>query len=100
VKGVKIHNRCQEQWTSDKTYKFALANERNVEEVMALLAAIKVIEYRDVDYETAKKEVAGYFRMLGEAYASDASSDLELDYELVCKIMDDLELEGQMEISL
>jgi hypothetical protein len=64
------------------------------------LAAIKVIEYRDVDYETAKKEVAGYFRMKGEAYASDASSDLELDYELVCKIMDDLEKEGQMEISL
>ena len=32
--------------------------------------------------------------------SSDASSDLELDYELVCKIMDDLELEGQMEISL
>jgi len=25
------------------------------------LAAIKVIQYRDIDYETAKKEVAGYF---------------------------------------
>ncbi|HEX7445697.1 MAG TPA: hypothetical protein VF300_04840 [Methanothrix sp.] len=62
-------------------------------------AAIMIIEYRDVDDETAKKEVAGYFRIKGEAYASDASSDLELDYELVCKIMDDLELDGQMEIS-
>ena len=61
------------------------------------LATIKVIEYRDVDYETAKKEVAGYFQMKGEAYASDASTDLELDYELVCKIMDDLEKEGKME---
>jgi hypothetical protein len=58
------------------------------------------IEYRDVDYETAKKEVAGYFKMKGEAYASDASTDLELDYELVCKIMDDLEKEGQMEAAL
>jgi hypothetical protein len=28
--------------------------------------------------------------MNGEAYASDASIDLQLDYELVCKIMDDL----------
>ncbi len=63
------------------------------------LAAIKVIEYRDVDYETAKKEVAGYFQMKGEAYASDASTDLQLDYELVCKIMDDLEKEGRMEIT-
>ena len=52
---------------------------------------------RDLDYETAKKEVAGYFRMKGEAYASDASTDLELDYDLVCRIMDDLEREGKME---
>lgn len=58
---------------------------------------IQIIEYRDVDYETAKKEVVGYFKMKGEAYASDASLDFELDYELVCKIMDDLEKEGQME---
>ncbi len=61
------------------------------------LAAIKVIQYRDLDYETAKREVAGYFQMKGEAYASDASTDLELDYELVCRIMDDLEKEGKME---
>jgi hypothetical protein len=61
------------------------------------LAAIKVIECSDVDYETAKKEVAGYFQMKGEAYASDASTDLQLDYELICKIMDDLEKEGKME---
>ena len=61
------------------------------------LAAIKVIQCRDLDYETAKKEVAGYFQMKGEAYASDASTDLELDYDLVCRIMDDLEKEGKME---
>jgi Arc/MetJ-type ribon-helix-helix transcriptional regulator len=67
------------------------------EAVRPKLAAIKVIEYRDVDYEIAKKEVAGYFQMKGEAYASDASTDLQLDYELVCKIMDDLEKEGKME---
>jgi hypothetical protein len=63
------------------------------------MKSIKVIECRDVDYEIAKKEVAGYFQMKGEAYASDASTDLQLDYELVCKIMDDLELEGKMETS-
>jgi len=67
------------------------------EAVREKLAAIKVIEYRDVDYETAKKEVAGYFEMKGETYASDASTDLQLDYGLVCKIMDDLEKEGKME---
>jgi len=65
--------------------------------VLEKLAAIKVIQYSDLDYEAAKKEVAGYFRMKGEAYASDASTDLELDYDLVCRIMDDLEREGKME---
>jgi Arc/MetJ-type ribon-helix-helix transcriptional regulator len=69
------------------------------EAVREKLATIKVIEYRDVDYETAKKEVAGYFQMKGEAYASDASMDLQLDYELVCKIMEDLEKEGRMEVT-
>lgn len=58
--------------------------------------AIKVIELRDVNHGTAKKEVAEYFQMKGEAYASEASTDLQLDYELVCKIMDDLELKGKM----
>jgi Arc/MetJ-type ribon-helix-helix transcriptional regulator len=67
------------------------------EAVREKLAAIKVIEYRDVDYETAKKEVAGYFQMKGEAYASDASTDLQLDYDLVNKIMDELEKEGKIE---
>jgi Arc/MetJ-type ribon-helix-helix transcriptional regulator len=61
------------------------------------LRSIKVIEYRDVDYETAKKEVAGYFQMKGEAYASDASTDLQIDYDIICKIMDELENEGKLE---
>ena len=61
------------------------------------LGAIKVIQYRDLDYAGAKKEAAGYFGMKGEAYASDASTELELDYDLVCRIMDDLEKEGKME---
>ena len=61
------------------------------------LQSIRVIEYRDVDYETAKKEVAGYFKTKGEAYASDASADLQLDIQLVLDIMDDLEKEGKLE---
>jgi Arc/MetJ-type ribon-helix-helix transcriptional regulator len=69
------------------------------ESVREKLAAIKVIECRDVDYKTAKKEVAGYFQMKGEAYASDASTDLQLDYELVCQIMEDLEKQGKMKTS-
>jgi Arc/MetJ-type ribon-helix-helix transcriptional regulator len=35
------------------------------------LATIKTIKYCDVDYETAKKEVMGYFQDRGEAYPSE-----------------------------
>jgi len=44
------------------------------------LAAIKIIKYRNIDYETAKKEVIGYFQRRGEAYPSEIEEDLELDY--------------------
>ena len=46
----------------------------------------KTIKYRDLDYDTAKKEVMGYFQERGEAYPSEVEEDLELDYELVCQI--------------
>ncbi|MBN1322676.1 MAG: hypothetical protein JW986_01565 [Methanotrichaceae archaeon] len=59
---------------------------------------MKLIRYRDVDYETAKKEVAGYFQSRGEAYPSDASEDLELEYDLVCQIADELRRMGRLEV--
>ena len=61
------------------------------------LESIKIIKYRDLDYETAKKEVRGYFEARGEAYPSDASADLEIDYDLVCQITDELQREGRLE---
>jgi len=63
------------------------------------LASIKVIKYRNVDHETAKKEVSGYFQSRGEAYPSGASEDLELDYDLVCEITEELRREGRLEFA-
>ena len=62
------------------------------------LAAIKTIKYRDVDYKTAKKEVMGYFQERGEAYPSDIEEDLELDYKLICQIVEELKREGRLEV--
>ncbi len=62
------------------------------------LAAIKTIKYRDVDYETAKKEVMGYFQDRGEAYPSDIEEDLELDYDLIRQIIDELKREGRLAV--
>ena len=61
------------------------------------LAEIKVIKCRDIDYETARKEVAGYFKRMGEAYPDEAAEDLELDFDLVMKITEELRRNGTLE---
>ena len=40
----------------------------------------------------------GYFQERGEAYPSDVEEDLELDYELVCQIVEELKREGRLEL--
>ena len=62
------------------------------------LSAIKTIKYRYLDYDAAKKEVMGYFQERGEAYPSEVEEDLELDYELVCQITEELKREGRLEL--
>ena len=54
------------------------------------------MKYRDIDYDTAKKEVIGYFEERGEAYPSEVEEDLELDYKLVCEIVEELKREGRL----
>ncbi|HEX3013781.1 MAG TPA: ribbon-helix-helix domain-containing protein [Methanobacterium sp.] len=60
------------------------------------LRATKIIKIRNVDYESAKKEVLGYYRNYAEAYDYEVAEDLELDYELVCTITEELEKEGRL----
>ena len=62
------------------------------------LTAIKTIKYRDVDYDNAKKEVMGYFQERREAYPSEIEEDLELDYKLICQIVEELKREGRLEV--
>lgn len=68
------------------------------EAVRDKLKAIKVIKIRDLDYDKAKQEVLGYYKKYSEAYDFEVADDLELDYELVCKITDELEAEGRLSV--
>jgi Arc/MetJ-type ribon-helix-helix transcriptional regulator len=69
------------------------------EAVRDKLRAIKVIKLRDIDYELAKREILGYYRSYKEAYDYEVAHDLELDYELVCEITDELEREGRLGVT-
>lgn len=40
----------------------------------------------------------GYFQDRGEAYPSDIEEDLELNYKLICQIVDELKREGRLEV--
>ncbi len=66
------------------------------ESIRDKLKAIKVINLRDVDYDTAKKEILGYYRNYSEAYDYEVAEDLELDYEFVCQVLEELEAEGRL----
>ena len=60
------------------------------------LKAIKVVKNRDINYNTAKKEVLGYYKSYKEAYISEVAEDLELDLKLTSVIINDLINEGRL----
>lgn len=60
------------------------------------LSEIKVIKCRDVDFETAKKEILGYYKSRKEAYPDEAAEDLCLDFDLVMKATNELRTEGRL----
>ncbi|MFQ6056415.1 MAG: hypothetical protein ACE5KT_04610 [Methanosarcinales archaeon] len=62
------------------------------------LDGIEIIELRDVDRETAKKEILDYYKKNERAYPSDVADDLRLDWDLVWEITEELEKEGQLEV--
>jgi Arc/MetJ-type ribon-helix-helix transcriptional regulator len=62
------------------------------------LRAIKVVKVRDRAYDEAKQEVLGYYRSYNEAYPHEVAEDLELDYDLVWQITDELRAEKRLEV--
>jgi hypothetical protein len=57
-----------------------------------------VVKARDIGYEEAKNEVLGYYRSYKEAYPHEVAEDLELDYDLVWKITEELKEEKRIEV--
>ena len=68
------------------------------EAVRDKLEEIQVVKVRDVNYKTAEKEVLGYYKNYQAAYPHEVAEDLELDYELVCGIVDKLKKSKRLEV--
>lgn len=65
--------------------------------IRQMISAIRVVEARRISLPAAKKEVLTYLESHDQAYASDISNDLELDYDLVLQVLKELRKSGEAE---
>ena len=66
------------------------------EAIREQLKTYKVANFREVNYFDAKKEVISYFIKYNDCFLDEIAIDLELDFEFVFNILNDLVLEGRI----
>lgn len=66
------------------------------EAIREQLKTYKVANFREINYFEAKKEVISYFIKYNDCFMDEIAIDLELDFELVLNILNDLVLEGRI----
>lgn len=63
------------------------------------LKTVKVSKVRDISYEEGKKEVLSYFKEFKDCYLDEIIFNLDLDFTFVSSIIDDLLLEGRIQLN-
>ena len=66
------------------------------EAIREQLKTYKVANFREVNYFDAKKEILSYFIKYDDCFLDEIAIDLELDFELVYNILNDLIQEGKI----
>ena len=66
------------------------------EAIREQLKTYKVANFREINYFDAKKEVLSYFIKYNDCFLDEIAIDLELDFELVLNIINDLIEEGRI----
>lgn len=66
------------------------------EAIREQLKTYKVANFREINYFDAKKEVISYFIRYNDCFLDEIAIDLELDFELVFNILNDLIQEGRI----
>ena len=66
------------------------------EAIREQLKTYKVANFREVNYFDAKKEILSYFIKYDNCFLDEIAIDLELDFELVLNILNDLIQEGRI----
>ncbi|MBQ6139568.1 MAG: hypothetical protein IJI80_07845 [Methanobrevibacter sp.] len=66
------------------------------EAIREQLKTYKIANFREINYFDAKKEVLSYFIKYNDCFLDEIAIDLELDFELVLNILNDLIQEGRI----
>ncbi len=66
------------------------------EAIREQLKTYKVANFREINYFDAKKEVLSYFIKYNDCFLDEIAIDLELEFELVLNIINDLINEGRV----
>ena len=66
------------------------------EAIREQLKTYKVANFREINYFDAKKEVLSYFIKYNDCFLDEIAIDLELEFELVLNIINDLIKEGRI----
>ena len=66
------------------------------EAIREQLKTYKIANFREINYFDAKKEVISYFIKYNDCFLDEIAIDLELDFQLVFNILNDLVLEGRI----
>ena len=62
-----------------------------------MLSGVAIVQARKIPLAQAKREVLGNLDEHDQAYASDIANDLELAYDLVLRVLNDLRGSGEAE---
>ena len=63
------------------------------------LKTVKVSKVRDISYDEGKKEVLSYFKEFNDCYLDEIVFNLNFDFDFVSAILDDLLLEGRIQLN-
>ena len=66
------------------------------EAIREQLKTYKVANFRQINYFDAKREIISYFIRYNDCFLDEIAIDLELDFELVYNILNDLVMEGRI----
>ena len=67
--------------------------------IRQMISGVTILKERKIPFGQARKEIVAYLDQHDQAYASDIANALELDYDLVLRVIRELRESGEAELA-